>query len=136
MFCWWPTSSGKNNMWSSTGLNFGPLNVNIKTTTACLLHAYILSYDFTERIGNLNSDLINIRNWLAKNKLQHHPTKSKLLFIGSSYNLTNKVCNNSVLLNNVPIPRTGTYKSLGVKIDERFSWPDKHIETICKKASV
>ena len=62
-----------------------------------------------------------------------HPTKSKRMFIGSSYILTNKVCDNSVLLNDVPIPQTGTYKCLGV--DESLSWSDKHIETICKKAS-
>ena len=30
-------------------------------------------YDLTELITNINSDLNNIRNWLAKNKLQHHP---------------------------------------------------------------
>ena len=85
-------------MWSSTGLNFGPLNVLTVRKRyarlpyncmpiACLYaddtELFSSSYDFTERIGNLNSDLINIRNWLAKNKLQHHPTKSKLLFIGS-----------------------------------------------------
>ena len=54
--------------------------------------------------------------------------------IGSSCNLNNKVCFNSVLLNNVPIPQTGTHKCLGIEIDEKLSW-DKHIETICKQVS-
>ena len=44
------------------------------------------------------------------------------------------VCDNSVLLNNVRIPRRGTHKCLGVETDEKLNW-DKHIETICKKVS-
>ena len=81
----------------------------LNTTTSCLYaddtQIFSSSYDFTELKENLNSDLNNIRNWLAKNKLQHHPTKSKLMFIGSSYNLINKVCDDPVLLNNAPVPR-------------------------------
>ena len=110
----------------------------LNTTTPCLyaddIQIFSSSHDFTELTENLNSDLNNIRNWLAKNKLQHHPTKSKLMFIGSSYNLINKVCDDLVLLNSVPVPRTNTHKCLGIEIDEKRSW-DKHIETICKKAS-
>ena len=67
----------------------------LKSTTPCLYaddtEIFSSSNDFTEIIGNLNSDLNNIRNWLVKNKLQHHPTKSKLMFIGSSCNLNNSL---------------------------------------------
>ena len=70
----------------------------LKSTTTCLYAddtEIFSSYDFTELIGNLNSDLNHIRNWLVKNKLQHHPTKSKFMFTGSC-NLNNKVCDNSI----------------------------------------
>ena len=36
------------------------------------------SDNFDTLIENLNYDLNNIRKWLSKNKLKHHPTKSKV----------------------------------------------------------
>ena len=56
------------------------------------------------------------------------------MFSGSLHNLNNKVGDSPVLLNNVAVLRTNTYKCLGVEIDEKLSW-EKHIETICNKAS-
>ena len=56
------------------------------------------------------------------------------MFIGSSYNLNNEVGDNPVLLNNVAVPRTNTYKCLGVEVDEKLNWA-KHVETTCNKAS-
>ena len=56
------------------------------------------------------------------------------MLTGSSYNLNNKVGDHPVLLNNVAVPRTNTYKCLDVEIEEKLSW-DKHIETTCNKAS-
>ena len=38
------------------------------------------------------------------------------------------------MVNNIPVSRTDTLKSLGVQIDEKLSW-DSHIVMICKKAS-
>ena len=73
-------------------------------------------------------------NWLIENKLQMHPFKSKLMFIGSSYNLNNKNTEQPVVVNNTPVSRTDTHKCLGVQIDEKLSW-DSHIDMICKKAS-
>ena len=43
------------------------------------------------------------------------------MFIGSSYNLNNNVCNQPVLIN-VSVPHTDTYKCLGVEIDEKLHW--------------
>lgn len=109
----------------------------LKSTIPCLYaddtQIFSSSHDSVELIANLNSDLTNVHNWLAKNKLQIHPAKSKLMFIGSSYSLNNKLCDHPVLVNNVPIPRIKTQKCLGVDIDENLSW-EKHVETICKKA--
>ena len=41
---------------------------------------------------------------MIKNKLQIHPSKSKYMIIGSSYNLKNKLFDNNILINDVPIP--------------------------------
>ena len=57
------------------------------------------------------------------------------MFVGSNYNLINKVCKQPVLINNTSVSRTNTQKCLGVEIDEKRSW-EKHIDTICKKTSV
>ena len=53
---------------------------------------------------------------MAKNKLQHHPTKTKVMIIGSSYNLNNKVYDYPVMLNSKVIPRTNSFECLGVLI--------------------
>ena len=90
------------------------------------------SYDYNELIDKLNSDLINISDWLARNKLQCHPTKTKFMIIGSTYNLNNKVHNKPVILNNKPLSRTSTFECLGVLLDEKLKW-DKHIDKILKK---
>ena len=54
------------------------------------------------------------------------------MYIGSSYNIKNKISSNPILINNVPVPRTGTYTCLGISLDERLTWK-KHIDTICAK---
>ena len=92
------------------------------------------SYDFETLAQNLNDDLNNIQRWLLKNKLQHHPTKTKVMFIASSYNLINKIGNTPILMNNTPIPRTSKYTCLGMDIDEKLTW-DAHIDSICSKVS-
>lgn len=58
------------------------------------------SHDANELIVRLNSDLVQVRKWLIKNKLQMHPSKSKLLFIGSSYNLNSEISEQPVVVNN------------------------------------
>ena len=92
------------------------------------------SYDFETLAQNLNDDLNNIQRWLLKNKLQHHPTKTKVMFIASSYNLINKIGNTPILMNNTPVPRTSKYTCLGMDIDEKLTW-DAHIASICSKIS-
>ena len=62
------------------------------------------SQNIDDLIADLIFDLDNIRIWLAKNKLKHHPTKSIFMFTGSSHILNNKIKENHVLLNNVPVP--------------------------------
>ena len=76
------------------------------------------SRDYNELIDKLNFDLKNISDRLARNKLQDLLTKTKLMIIGSTNNLNNKVYNNPVMLNNKPLSRTSTFECLGVLLDE------------------
>ena len=92
------------------------------------------SDNYDTLVENLNCDLHNIHNWLSDNKLQHHLKKCKVMFIGSPRNLSSKVGDKPVLINNAPVPRTGTFTCLGVKLDGKLNW-DNHIDSICQKVS-
>ena len=109
----------------------------LRSTTPCLYaddtQIFLSSSDANEFVIKLNSDLAHVRNWLRENKLQLHPSKSKLMFIGSSYNLNNKNTEHPVVVNNIPVSRTDKHKCLEVQVDEKLSW-DSHIDLICKKA--
>ena len=108
----------------------------LHNTTPCLYaddtQIFASSNDYAELIDSLNFYLNNISQWLAKNKLQHHPTKTKIMIIGSSYNLNNKVYDYPVMLNSKVIPWTNSFECLGVLIDEKLSW-DLHVDKSCKK---
>ena len=45
------------------------------------------SRNYADLVAKVNIDLENTHKWMLKNKLQIHPTKSKYMTIGSSYNL-------------------------------------------------
>ena len=92
------------------------------------------SNDCVDLVNKVNIDLDSTYQWMLQNKLQIHPGKSKHMFIGSSYNLKNKISSNPILINNKPIPRTKHYSCLGVNMDERLSW-EKHVDSICSKVS-
>ena len=90
------------------------------------------SDNYDELVELLNSDLKNISRWLSDNKLQHHTTKTKLMFIGSRYNIKNKIGDKLVTFKNKPLKRYRSFKCLGVELDEHLSW-EVHINAICKK---
>ena len=58
----------------------------------------ILVQLYDDLVDKINIDLENIRKWMLKSKLQIHPSKSKYMIIGSSYNLKNKAFDNSMLV--------------------------------------
>ncbi len=94
-------------------------NINSEqgSLSQAILAIYASSNDCADLVNKVNIDLENIRKWMMQNKLQIHPSKSKHMFIGSSYNLKNKVSSNPILINNKPIPRTNKYPCLGVNMD-------------------
>jgi hypothetical protein len=64
---------------------------------------YSSSNDCADLVDKVNIDLENIRKCMViQNKLQIHPSKSKHMFIGSPYNLKNKVSGNPILIDNKP----------------------------------
>ena len=97
---------------------------------------FACSPDPSELSGKLNRDVANNSKWLALNKLRCHPSKSKLLFSGSSYNIKNKIGDPqpSVYIDGNEITRVKLRNCLVVEIDENLKF-DKHIERLCKKAS-
>ena len=88
--------------------------------------------NFADLVAKLNKDLENIVKLLSQNKLQLHTKKTKVMFIGSSYNLKNKVGDGQVMINDKPVTRYTSFRCLGVELDEKLSWED-HIDSICKK---
>ena len=79
-------------------------------------------------------DLVNIQKWLAKNKLKGHAGKTKVMFIGSPYNLNNKVKDRPVEMNRNPVPEVNTFRCLGVDLDEELNW-ENHTDSVCHKIS-
>ena len=98
---------------------------------------YGFSDDCDDLVEKVNFDLDNIYNWMIQNQLETHSKKSKHMFIGSSYNLKNKVSRKPIEINNQLIPRVDNYSLLillGIEMDEKLSW-EEHINHICLKVS-
>ena len=91
---------------------------------------YASAKDCDELVNIINCDLENVHKWMLLNKLQIHSKKTKYMYVGSSFNIKNKIAQNPILINNVPVPRTESYTCLGVELDERLTW-EKHIDKIC-----
>ena len=78
----------------------------LKSTIPCLYaddtQIFTSSHDTAKIADSLNSDLENITDWLTVNKLQSHPNKTKMMVIGSRYNLNHKVSNlrSNIRINN------------------------------------
>ena len=78
----------------------------------------------------------NITDWLTVNKLQSHPNKTKMMVIGSRYNLNHKVSTSdlrsNIRINNNVVLSVFSQKCLGIYLDESLAF-DAHIEDLCKK---
>ena len=73
---------------------------NIPFGAAHTYIAYVRDYPPPPSFGAKNAlQVISLAAFASEtNKLQMHPSKSKLLFIGSSYNLNNKISEQPVVL--------------------------------------
>jgi len=70
--------------------------------------------------------------WLAANKLTLNLTKTEFLLIGSEQRLSNFTVNPTANIDQFPIKRVSTVKSLGAHIDENLPW-ECHINELSKK---
>ena len=110
-----------------------------KITTLCLYaddtQIFTSSFDIGVLANNINSDLKDLSEWLTVNKLQFHPLKTKLIVVGSTYNLNTKSgdLSNVISINNNLVSRVTFNKCLAVLLDEKFTF-EIHIEYICTKA--
>ena len=110
----------------------------LRETIPCLYaddtQIFAASYDFVELANDINSDLENVTDWLNVNKLQSHPSKTKLMIIGSKQNLINKTgdLDSRTFMNKNSVSSVVSNKCLGVDLDDRLTF---HIytEEICKK---
>ncbi|XP_044183319.1 uncharacterized protein LOC122963992 [Acropora millepora] len=111
----------------------------LKFTTPCLyaddIQIFTSSFDRGVLANNINSDLKNLSDWLIVNKLQFHPLKTKLMVVGSTYNLNTKSgeLSNVISIDNNLVSRVPSNKCLGVLLDEKLTF-ETHIDYICKKA--
>ena len=110
----------------------------LKFATPCLYaddtQIFSSSFDSGVLASNINSDLKNLSDWLTVNKLQFHPLKTKLMVVGSTYNLNTKSreLSNVISIDSNLVSRVPTNKCLGVLLDEKPTF-ETHIDYICKK---
>ena len=111
----------------------------LESTVPCLYaddtRIFASSHDTEDLIiDKLNSDFVNIMDWLTVNKLQSHAKKTKFMLKGSAHNLIAKgnEVTNSIIMNNSIIESVLSQKCLGVDLDNRLIF-DIHIENLCKK---
>jgi len=111
----------------------------LKFTTLCLYaddtQIFTSSSDISVLANNKNSDLKNLGDWLTVDKRQFHPLKTKLMVVGSTYNLNIKSgdLSNVISIDNNLVSRVPSNKCLGVLLNEKLTF-ETHIEYICKKA--
>ena len=92
------------------------------------------SKDINSITETLNSELENISDWMAANKLSLNKSKTEYVIIGSHQKI--KRCNSDCLIKigNMPIKRVSASKSLGVMIDENLTWHSQ-VDLITKKVN-
>ena len=107
-------------------------------TTPCLYaddaQIFTSSFDIDVLANNINSDLKSLSDWLTVNKLQFHPLKTKLMVVGSTYNLNTKSedLSNVICIDNNLVSLVTFNKCLGVLLDEKLAF-ETHIEYISKR---
>ena len=97
----------------------------LKFTTPCLYaddtQIFTSSFDISVLTNNVNTDLKNLSDWLTVDKLQFHPLKTKLMVVGSTYNLNTKSgdLSNVISIDNNLVSRLPSNKCLEVLLDEK-----------------
>ena len=98
-------------------------------TTSCQLRMYAddthITYadvDVNSIQLNLNHDLGNLNKLLISNKLTLNTAKTEFMLIGSRHKLSTLSSQPELSIDNVPIEKVASVKSLGIFIDENLRW--------------
>ena len=81
---------------------------------------------------NLNHDLGNLNKWLISNKLTLNTAKTEFMLIGSRQKLSTLSSQPELSIDNVPIVKFTSVKSLEIYIDENLRW-QTHFDKLSKK---
>ena len=79
---------------------------------------------------NLNHDLGNLNKWLTSNKLTLNTAKTEFMLTGSKQKLSTLSSQPELSIDNVPIEKVTSVKSLGIFIDENLRW-QTHMDKLC-----
>ena len=92
---------------------------------------YISSSSVSVIESKLSDDLYNLSLWFSKNYLTLNILKSKFILTGSPQKLSS--CQGiNLVIDNLLLERSNTFKYLGVRINTNMKWSD-HIEEISNK---
>lgn len=92
---------------------------------------YICGTDLNELIKNVNSDLVNLFDYLCLNKLKLNMEKTKTMIIGK------KICgeiSEKIVIDNVIVDSVSSYKYLGITVDSKLNFKE-HVDNLCKKVA-
>ena len=83
----------------------------------------------------MNHELTKLNTWLEVSRLSLNIAKTELMVVGSRQRLStfdnHDLC---VVVNNEPIKKVKSTKTLGVTLDEKVTW-ENHINVIAKNIS-
>ena len=87
-----------------------------------------------ELFSSLTHDLSNLKQWLDSNRLSLNVLKTKCLFTGTRYKISQFPNEPHICLDGNSIERANTYKCVGVQVDETLSW-EAHISEVVGKVA-
>ena len=82
--------------------------------------------------NDLNSDIVEIKNWCDENQMLINEKKTKCILIGTRQRLSRLECQKlTIHVNNIPIDCVDDEKLLGVRIDNSLQYT-KHVDDVCR----
>ena len=82
--------------------------------------------------SSISHDLEKLSKWRVSNKLTLNATKTEFMLIGSRQRLSTLFDTLELSIDNVPIEKVSSVKSLGIYVDENLTWY-LHVDKLCKK---
>lgn len=93
---------------------------------------FIQGHDLEDITDTLNTELINVSNWIMSNKLTLNINKTKFMI---SSPLTTQPVHTSIKINNFALNVVTDFKFLGITIDNKLKWK-QHIDMVKSKVAL